>query len=536
MNLPTSFKQCCARRGILCSRALSSQNRFHYYHHRSHVSKMISSLRNLEPVSDEAKSFLSCFMMHRSLSIVSLGTTSHRRYNHTPFYASIRSWQYKDGWYALNNSIHRKFSSSSTDRMNATKKPNIPKKKKKLKTNQLGQKGQNLRQMKIDKINEKKKSIRANHSKNKNSKTSIKKRIQVKNQKFVNSIQNPLGPPQLLDEGEGEQDPQQPMMIPPPQLMRPPALLLPTSSKNVFVAKIACEQFHINRHAMFAHMQNDNNGDHPASSSLFRKGYFEHFPNATYELSSSQQPEVAFLGRSNVGKSSLINALIRRPLAITSKQPGRTQQAYYYGFVRNGTTVADASMGKSSSNRSGGGGSTPSASSINIALQQAARGFIVDLPGYGYAVGPNKVVEEWQKKTQEFLLMRRDSGNLKQLFLLQDARTGVMPLDQSVMNWMDEASIPYTIVITKVDCVSPSTIIKHANLACIRYHHRLTDMQDYVAAQRRRMPIDDDSGSDHTDSGLVDGISMGPVVYTCSANDNVGIAELLSTIEKELKL
>ncbi|OEU22328.1 MMR_HSR1-domain-containing protein, partial [Fragilariopsis cylindrus CCMP1102] len=133
--------------------------------------------------------------------------------------------------------------------------------------------------------------------------------------------------------------------------------------------------------------------------------------------------EVAFLGRSNVGKSSLINAIMRKNLCITSKSPGRTQLPYYYG------------------NPSG-----------------QPQGFIVDLPGYGFAKKPMSITEDWQKDTQDLLLHRRHEAKvLKRLFLLMDARRGVQgpnEHDRIVMRWLEDAEIPFTVVLTKADRVS----------------------------------------------------------------------------------
>jgi GTPase SAR1 family protein len=178
-------------------------------------------------------------------------------------------------------------------------------------------------------------------------------------------------------------------------------------------------------------------------------------------------------------------------------------------------------------------------------LQNTALGFIVDLPGYGYATSPEHIVSEWQKQVQEFLLMRRDSNNLKRLFLLQDSRTGALALDLTVQNWLNEASIPYTIVFTKTDCVSPSHLIKQINLACMRYHHHYTDYEYH----RQRLQehndmtfnIDDDGHDPHLTQFQENDRNdlrpkISPFIYATSSKSNEGIDELLQAIDTEFIL
>jgi len=152
---------------------------------------------------------------------------------------------------------------------------------------------------------------------------------------------------------------------------------------------------------------------------------------------------VAFFGRSNVGKSSLINALTRKKLARTSKTPGRTQQVNYFAL-------------------------TP-----KKGVMENAMGYIVDLPGYGYAKAPDQKVSAWQKNTQDFLLGRRDIGVLKKIYLLVDSRVGVTSLDRVIMGWFDEAAIPYSIVLTKADSASPLQIIKIVNQLSMRFFSQI---------------------------------------------------------------
>lgn len=129
-------------------------------------------------------------------------------------------------------------------------------------------------------------------------------------------------------------------------------------------------------------------------------------------------PEVAFAGRSNVGKSSLLNALTGRSnLARTSNTPGRTREINYFdlgGIVR-----------------------------------------LVDLPGYGYARAARQNVEDWSRLTRDFL---RGRAALRRVILLVDARHGLKPADTQAMSLLDEAAVSYQIILTKADKVKPSEL------------------------------------------------------------------------------
>lgn len=177
-------------------------------------------------------------------------------------------------------------------------------------------------------------------------------------------------------------------------------------------------------------------------------------------------------------KSSLINSLMRKDLARSSKHPGRTQTFHYFAFVKK---------------------------NVKMKSPLEASGFLIDLPGYGFAKAPDKIVSTYQKNTQNFLLDRRDFGLLRETFLLIDARRGVSRFDRVIMGWFDEAAIAYTIIVTKADKVSMSHVKALANEICMRYHSQL-----------------------HSGYG-----EQSPIVHITSASKKIGINELMATIETD---
>ena len=142
--------------------------------------------------------------------------------------------------------------------------------------------------------------------------------------------------------------------------------------------------------------------------------------NSKNNLAPMGHDEVAFAGRSNVGKSSLVNALTgRKTLARTSQTPGRTRQLIFFNL--------------------------------------ADRIDLVDLPGYGYASAPKADIEAWSKLTRQYLAGRQ---TLQRVMVLVDSRRGIGKADKLIMDLLDDAAVSWALVLTKVDKPKATDVAK----------------------------------------------------------------------------
>ena len=175
--------------------------------------------------------------------------------------------------------------------------------------------------------------------------------------------------------------------------------------------------------------------------------YIGSFPSIR-QCPKDQKPEYAFIGRSNVGKSSLINMLCnRRDLARVSNTPGKTQTLNYY--------LIDKSW------------------------------YIVDLPGYGYAKISKKKRHEWERMIEGYLLHRQ---NLGCAFVLVDANIPPQLIDIEFINWMGKMSIPFVIVFTKTDRLKSNEKRKNIeafNEELLKYWNELP--QQFVTSSAKRV-------------------------------------------------
>ncbi len=162
-------------------------------------------------------------------------------------------------------------------------------------------------------------------------------------------------------------------------------------------------------------------------------------------LPPDELPEIAFAGRSNVGKSSLVNALTgRKTLARISHTPGRTQQINFFNL--------------------------------------GGRLMLVDLPGFGYARAPRSEVHAWSALVRDYL---RGRVGLRRLCLLIDSRRGAGPRDFEVMDLLDKAAVPYQIVLTKTDKTKTAALSALVDEISSALKSRAAAMPDIVMTSAR---------------------------------------------------
>lgn len=171
-------------------------------------------------------------------------------------------------------------------------------------------------------------------------------------------------------------------------------------------------------------------------------------------LPDPSAPEIAFAGRSNVGKSSLVNALVgRKAIARTSVTPGRTQELNFFDVA------------------------------------EPLKFRLVDMPGYGFAKAPPKVVETWRRLVRDYL---RGRVVLKRTLVLIDSRHGVKQVDLDMMEMLDQAAVGYRLVLTKADKIKATELeaVHAATVAEARKHPAAFPVV-HITSSEKGMGIDE---------------------------------------------
>jgi len=174
--------------------------------------------------------------------------------------------------------------------------------------------------------------------------------------------------------------------------------------------------------------------EEPVSGPFTRSWRFIKSVPALIHLPETGPVEIALAGRSNVGKSSLINALVRHNgLARTSNTPGRTQELNYFE------------------------------------TDWQPRFYVVDMPGYGFAKAPKEKVEAWTELVKDYL---RGRQTLARVLVLIDSRHGLKPVDNDIMDLLDGAGVTFQVVLTKADKVTPKALayIVAGTMAALKKH------------------------------------------------------------------
>ncbi len=166
----------------------------------------------------------------------------------------------------------------------------------------------------------------------------------------------------------------------------------------------------------------------------FLGSFKDKFPYPEFE-------EVVFVGRSNVGKSSLINFITGTNIARVSKTPGKTRFINYF-ILEN-------------------------------------RVFLVDVPGYGYASVSKSKQKEWKYLMEKYFYERRN--NIRKVFLLIDSRVGFTELDKIMIDWLKSLNLPFVVVFTKVDKLKQSEMAKlRSNIKSLGYPYIVTSVKEGI--------------------------------------------------------